>query len=278
MSIKCQQASPAPTNILTSVIFLSFPFYWGRKRWGSNLRHQAPQRVLIPLGQHPEPHPNIFSNCTCNLCYKKCILELLYSKFNIQKWQKRIGVLNISTRMSTVHKRNPFMNPPSTQSPWTLFHLPINKQKPYIVSKILLFDIQYFNSITINLVEEFIPTPFMQKIQEEQIFKANKTQLTKESKEVPEGRGGGEIRGGSHDEERNDGEDELKETQSEAATSTRHALYVLHPRSRHILRRLWRRLHRMHRWPAHVHRCCCCFLLKNPISRTLMFTLLLLLQ
>lgn len=47
--------------------------------------------------------------------------------------------------MSTVHKRNPFMNPPSTQSPWTLFHLPINKQKPYIVSKILLFDIHYFN-------------------------------------------------------------------------------------------------------------------------------------
>ena len=103
------------------------------------------------------------------------------------------------------------MNSPSTQSPWNLFHLPINKQKPYIISKILLFDVQYFNYNKFGW--GIYSNTFHAKIQEEQNLQVNKTHLTNEAKEVPEGRGGGEIGGGSHDEERGDGEDKLKETQ-----------------------------------------------------------------
>lgn len=78
---------------------------------------------------------------------------------------------------------------------------------------------------------------------------------THETKELPESSDGWEVAGGCHDGESDGGEDELRETQEEAADRARHPLDVLHPHSRHVRRlRLKRRsFDRMHWRVAHTH-------------------------
>lgn len=63
----------------------------------------------------------------------------------------------------------------------------------------------------------------------------------------------GEIGGGGYDGERDESKNELTETQSKPARGSRHALNVLHPPPGHIMSGQGRSLHRMNRWPAHVH-------------------------
>ena len=88
------------------------------------------------------------------------------------------------------------------------------------------------------------------------IKKGKKMKVLRKKDVIPESGDGGEIAGGGHNTQRHRRKSELEEPQHQASKSARHALDVLHPRSRSSVGGIGERwcLNWVHRRVAYIHR------------------------